>query len=124
MPKDFSKRLRPNFADSPMYQEHDEKIEEVLDGQSENTETFEAQQQPIAKSQPILQPAESKPAEKQAAEAPVEEDYKCISIRMPMHIYEQMNKLKYFSGRSKLTIKDMVITATEEWVKAQLVQSK
>lgn len=123
MPKDFSKKIRPDFSNSPMYQEHDERIETVLEGQSEST-SFEQPAQPIAPSapKPVQQPQPVQQVQKPApaVEQIVEEPYKNVSVRMPMHIYEQMNKLKYFSGYGKISIKDMVILATEAWVTEKL----
>lgn len=123
MPKDFSKRIRHDFTNSPMYQEHDEKIEQVLDGQNENA-YFEDPTQPIQPSQAAVQQAQTvaqpvvNPQPEPAAAAP--EEYKNVGVKMPLHIYEQLTRLKYFSGRGKTTIAEMVITATEAWVTEQL----
>lgn len=121
MPKDFSKKIRPDFSNSPMYQEHDERIETVLDGKNENT-SFEQPAQPIAPTNSIKPVQVAQPVQ-QVPEQAEEEMFKNVSVKMPMHIYEQMNRLKYFSGYGKISIKEMVIQATEAWVSEKLKEA-
>lgn len=109
---------RSLLENSPAIQEHEEMMDAMLSGES---------QQPVGEGTPAPESAPVPPVSPQVEYGTVSqqptttEPYKNVQCRIPLSLYMQLSQMKYTSG-PRTSIGDIAARAIEEYVHAHAAQ--